>query len=117
MRFVGLFLYGAFLLCIVAASLVPDFLDMGFYTDKVLHSFLVCMALLWPCLSFSRWRSVFMLCGIIFLGSLAIEGLQTLTPDRHAELGDIAANIIGIMLGLLIGWLLRSGYYEAKLQA
>lgn len=40
--------------------------------------------------------------GFVVLG-LALEGLQSLTPDRQFEVTDMLANAVGVGLGLLAG--------------
>ena len=39
---------------------------------------------------------------IVIGAAVALEGLQTLTPDRHAQLADLAAKTCGGLFGLLL---------------
>lgn len=36
-----------------------------------------------------------------------LEALQSLTPTRRAELGDLVADGVGALAGVLVSWLLR----------
>lgn len=111
MRQKSLIVYILFLCAAFGASLIPEFIEMGFLTDKMMHVLIVCLALIWPCLNFERWRNIFILSALFLCAGAGIEILQTLTPDRHMEIEDILANITGILFGLVIGYLLRTGYY------
>lgn len=50
-------------------------------------------------------RVVMVLVGLLAYGGL-IEVLQSFTPDRYAEWGDVVADGMGLLLGTLVGWLL-----------
>ena len=39
---------------------------------------------------------------IVIGAAVAVEGLQALTPDRHAQLADFAAKACGGLVGLLL---------------
>jgi VanZ family protein len=117
MRYILFFLYFTYMCLILAACFTPNFMEIGFQTDKMLHISAVCIALLWPCLTFRRWRNIMIFSALILAGGISVEILQGLTPDRQSEWGDIAANIIGICLGLIIGYLIRSGYHAENRKA
>lgn len=108
--------YFIYLLLVIIACFVPDLIEMGFHTDKMMHITFVCLAIIWPCICIEKWRYTLLFCGLILMGGLCVEVLQGLTPDRKTEWEDIGANIAGIAIGLLIGALLRSGYRAAPRQ-
>jgi len=97
---------------ILALAITPNLVEMGLYTDKVLHLFFFCMATLFLTLTQNKSTSQLAIYAIILVSlGAGIELLQSLTPSREAQLGDMIANISGIILGFTIRYLLRSGYY------
>jgi VanZ family protein len=69
-------------------------------SDKVAHVVaFACLALTacrgWP----ARWSRI--VAGLVLYGA-AIEVLQSLVPLRSASLSDLAADVVGILAGLLI---------------
>jgi hypothetical protein len=104
-------MYLLYLCAVAAACFVPDLIEMGFHTDKMMHITFICLAFVWPCLSFKSWRPIFILAIGILIGGIGIEILQGFTPDRKPEIEDVIANTLGVGVGLMIGYLLRSGYY------
>ncbi|MCK9507835.1 MAG: VanZ family protein [Pigmentiphaga sp.] len=44
--------------------------------------------------------------GLLLFG-IAIEGLQSLRPNRYAEFNDVVADVIGIAVGLLLARLVH----------
>ena len=50
-------------------------------------------------------RTVAVLCGLLAYGGL-IEILQSFTPDRVAEMGDLLADGLGLLIGALAAQLL-----------
>jgi VanZ family protein len=49
-------------------------------------------------------RAVAVLGGLLAYGGL-IEVLQSFTPDRSAEWADLLADVMGLLLGEMLGWL------------
>jgi hypothetical protein len=112
----------AFLLIFVLAlTLVPavwfwpsqrEFAAWFFDVDKWLHGMTFVVLAVWFA-GLYRPRSYWKIgVGLIFFG-FAIEGCQRLVTYRSADMFDIAADIIGIVIGLVIagaglgGWSLR----------
>lgn len=116
-RILNIVLFCTYLGVLFTASLIPDFLEAGYQTDKMLHIMTVCITIMWSFLLLERPKHTYVFSGCIFCGSLLVEGLQSFTPDRKAELGDIFANAIGISLGLLIGYLIKSGWNASRTSA
>jgi VanZ family protein len=50
--------------------------------------------------SFAYPRRVIFVCSIVFVSALALEYLQTLTPDRHGRLVDAFEKLAGGALGI-----------------
>jgi VanZ family protein len=77
-------------------------------TDKIMHillfalsTFLNCRA--WPAIS-HRWRVIFGMTAMAVITELG----QLWVPGRSGDLGDIAADLIGVMLGLVLFLVMRS---------
>jgi VanZ family protein len=95
---------------LLMVSLIPDFMPMTIYSDKMLHVSVFCLFLLGPALSYQRWRYVFLLASLLFAAGVFLEIVQSYIPRRESSLDDMIANGTGVLLGLTIGYLLRSGY-------
>ena len=50
--------------------------------------------------AFAYPRHVIFVCSIVFVSAVALEYLQTLTPDRHGALIDAFEKIVGGSLGI-----------------
>lgn len=91
------------ILAVWVVCLMPLQQGGGFeYKDKIEHliAYLVqvlALAILFPQ---QRWR---VLAWFLFQGAV-IEGLQSLTSYRSAELADMAANTLGMLLGLALSF-------------
>ena len=91
-------------------SLVPRVeFPIGFqYADFVYHA----IAYLWlaflPFFGFNRTRAAF--CGALFMILLGggLELIQGLIPNRFSSILDMAANILGVALGVALGFYLKS---------
>lgn len=108
-----LWAFSLFIIAVIVAlgAVTPHLIGKGFHTDKILHIFVFGMSACLMSLRFStaKQRTLIAVC-LLFLG-LSIEFVQFLAPGRDPELGDVAANIVGILYGLIAGYLLKSGYY------
>lgn len=96
---------GLLLLSIAALSLLPiRGPDLGLpQGDKWHHAFAyLVLTLYFGQLVAQGWRPRFVLVlGLLGYG-IAIELAQSFTPTRQAELADLAANALGIALGLVL---------------
>jgi VanZ family protein len=89
------------LLTVIALSLASIQHPIEFnYADKLNH-LLAYAALMywWGMLQFGK-RRIWLL--ILPLMGLALEGLQTVAPHRHADWFDALANVSGVLLGWLL---------------
>lgn len=101
------------LLVIIAAfalAFTPNIVKLQNGADKMLHIFITCTILLGADYILTKMKFVFILAGLLLIAGCALEIIQHILPDRQAEWEDIAANIIGVTLGLLIRFFIRSGY-------
>ncbi len=82
----------------LAFSLGPSMLDKDSgQADKLVHLASYATLMFWwaQLVVQRRWR----LALAVILYGIAIEGLQSLTPDRQADLRDVLANTSGVLLG------------------
>lgn len=97
-------------LCAVAAgSLAPATWLAGrsLPADKLLHFAGYLFAAALPAMALVRRRSLLVaILGLILLGA-ALEFAQRFSPGRAMESGDLAANLTGILCGLLAGLVIR----------
>lgn len=95
---------------IISLSLLPDLpgpKTVGF--DKAGHIIMYASLAFWFCGIYkpSHWPAVLIL--LIALGGM-LELLQSLTSHRSAEWPDMAANLAGAGVGLLLGWKILPGW-------
>ncbi len=92
-------LIGSYILAILPQDMAPE---IGNLSDKTLHfiAFAVLTLLLNLSYRMAWWKSIVYL---IFYACF-IELSQYFTPKRCAEFLDVAADIIGIGIGLLFYW-------------
>ena len=66
--------------------------------------------MLWPATTFDRKSNV-ALAAIFLLGiGILMEYLQTFIPGRSAELMDVVFDGVGLVAGIIIGFLFRDSY-------
>ena len=90
-------LLGSYILAVIPQQMAPEIADLS---DKSLHfiAFAVLTVLLFLSYRLSLWKGIALLLFYAFF----IEFSQYFTPNRCAEWLDIAADAIGILLGLLL---------------
>jgi VanZ family protein len=63
--------------------------------------------------AFAYPRRVIFVCSVVFVSAVALEFLQTLTPDRHGTLIDAFEKVVGGTLGILAAhatlWFTQTG--------
>jgi len=94
---------------VIALSVVPDVMVIENNEDKMLHVTIFCLLTLWPVMALKRHLHIGAAAAFLLLMGGAMELLQALAPERQSSFADMVANVAGIMVGLLIGYLLRSG--------
>ncbi len=101
------------ILCVVVGSLLPgssgpiQALGELPVSDKVIHfSSYVVLAFLPMVIYPDRRKALLAALSMIALGIL-LEGGQWITPDRDVEFGDVVANTLGVLTGILAGLPLR----------
>jgi VanZ family protein len=106
--------------CMVAGSLVPSgsaakrAMDALNVSDKLWHFMAYSVLMLLPALHERRLATALQAVGIVSLG-LALEFGQRLFAGRSFDSGDVAANVAGVLVGLLAGaWLRLTGHLTMK---
>ena len=99
----------------LSLALLPLTLAIGPWGDKIIH-LNSCVFLMLPAVIMFRPRWYLSLALAIMLAGVGIEFVQQLVPDREFSYGDMAVNISGLLLGIVIGILLRRGYSREPLQ-
>ena len=101
------------LTCVVIGELLPGdskpitALSTANVNDKVLHFGAYAVLALVPAIGFHRDAALrFMI--VTEVVGLGLEGLQILVPQRSCDAADIAANTIGVVVGAVLGRVLRS---------
>ena len=90
---------------VVFLSLSSSPVDTGLsfpYEDKLYHALAYFTLMLWFAQIYhDRFKRNLIAVMFIMLG-VALEYLQSFDPNRYSEFGDIVANSMGVLLGLLI---------------
>lgn len=76
--------------------------------DKVLHFSAYLLLSVLPAISFSNRRRGIAAAVLMALLGILLEGGQHFSPGRDVSLGDVLANNIGVICGLIIGLPLRA---------
>ncbi len=106
------FMWALFIALLLTLALVPNLFPLPtFYTDKMLHITLCTLFLIWANFKFSSPKIILSLGFALAIMGIGVELVQGMIPGRSFSPDDIAANITGIFCGMVIGYLLRSGYY------
>lgn len=96
--------YGLVLLVVyLSVTSQPPEIDLGFkFQDKLFHALAYFSLMFWFAQIYhvKKQRLLFALF-FIALG-VAMEGVQSLDPERYAEFDDIVANTFGVALGILL---------------
>jgi len=100
---------GSFLVALVTVlSLMPSPPEMG-SSDKLGHISAYATLAIWFAGLYPRQRYWWILASLFALG-LIIEALQGLGGHRQAEVLDLVANLTGIGIGLILGFLFPGGW-------
>jgi glycopeptide antibiotics resistance protein len=94
----------------IGLSLVPYLLAAPNGSDKFLHVLAYCVLMLPPSILLRTWKARSLVAIGLFATGVADEVLQGVLGGRHSSVEDVVANFCGIVLGLLVGRLLYSGF-------
>lgn len=103
--FLWLALYGA----IIWLSLVPHLIRTPNQSDKMLHVAAYCLLMTGPVVLFRSFKIELLAFIALFATGILMEVGQHIVGGRESSVEDALANGVGIILGLIIGRLLRSG--------
>lgn len=98
----------ALVLSVVIGSLVPaSMLRAITVSDKILHAGSYFLLMIWFAGLYRRDKHPWVALALLLLG-IALDVLQLDTSTRHFEVADIAADAIGILVGLALSmWVLE----------
>ena len=89
-------------------AVLPNVMVVENGADKMLHIAGFCFLTLWPTMTFIRRNHIYMSAMALIAAGMAVEILQAFAPTREPSIEDMMANIIGVVAGLVIGFLIRS---------
>ena len=97
----ALMLLGVLTICLIPLKLPPSAAN---YNDKVMHVITFVLLTVWfgsLQKKYDRSGHLKLFVSILFYG-IAIEVLQSFTAYRSSELADVAADLIGILIGAIL---------------
>jgi VanZ like family len=79
----------------------------------------IAFAILGALFSFAYPKRIIFVCCVVFLSAVILEGLQTLTPDRHARPIDAFEKVAGGALGIfathvILGFARSSRWFQQR---
>jgi VanZ family protein len=104
----------ALVIAVVVGSLVPAGLVRPLTValgDKVLHAGSYCLLMMWFGGLYRRNRHPWVAVALLALGT-GLDLLQLDTATRKFELADIAADAVGILIGLTLSMTLLEGWCQ-----
>lgn len=78
--------------------------------DKLVHCFGNALLMMLPAIIYKRLAYTFIWAGLLVLAGIGVELYQNLLPGRVASVYDVIADSGGIILGAMMGRLVRRGY-------
>ena len=102
---------------ILALWPLPQGPDPFPYSDKIIHAVVFAFLMIWfaGISAPSAYRMIFLL---LAMYGIAMEAVQSFTPDRFMSVGDFAADLVGLGVGwlaALAGASRWSGWIETRL--
>lgn len=94
-------------------SLLPNVLTTPGYSDKLLHITAYCVLVLYPAIMTRKAIHLAAIIALLFAFGICMEIFQHYTGGRVSSVYDAAANGVGLIAGLAIGLLMRSGLNAA----
>jgi VanZ family protein len=95
---------------VIVLSLVPHLLNTAGQADKMLHIFAYCFISFIPMLLIERTKIKVCIAIGLFLMGIMNEYLQSIVGGRHSDISDAMMNGVGVILGVIVGYLIKSGY-------
>lgn len=89
-------------------AMIPNLVVIENNADKMLHVTGFCFLMLWPVVTFKRVKHVYLAAVFLLSAGVLVEVLQGFAPTRTPSFEDVLANVIGVVAGLVIGFLIRS---------
>ncbi len=118
MKSIFSFLWLCFLAAMFALCIIPNIIAFpNVYADKMIHITAFCLMTLYPVCTWSNPRRIALFAIFLFIGGIGIELAQMFVPGRESSIIDTGADAVGILCGIVIGMLLRSGYNARILAA
>jgi len=105
--------WGAALLTFIVLSLIPQAAPPP-TIDKELHALSFAFLTILSFVAFRRPMALLLALGCVLAVGLASEALQSLVPGRTGSLEDVAANLIGMAIGIVIGLLIVRLFRRAR---
>lgn len=103
----GLLVYGALCLGVIGFLLMPHLVVKY---DGAAHIAVYALLTFWPVMVIGSLRKAVMIAlGMVLVGGI-IEFLQRYSPERTASWMDFGMNTVGVMLGFMIGALVRQKF-------
>ncbi len=111
----GIFLLGLVLL-LVLSVIDMSHVEIGVEDgDKLGHFLAYVVLMFWFCFTWANTRARLTGLLLLVLLGIIIEFIQDVLPWRAFELMDILANGLGLLAGLLLGWLIpQSAMVQAR---
>lgn len=96
--------YGLVLLVVyLSVTSQPPEIDLGFkFQDKVFHALAYFSLMFWFAQIYHVKKQRFLFALFFITLGVAMEGIQSLDPERYAEFDDIVANTFGVAIGMLL---------------
>lgn len=96
--------YGLVLLVVyLSVTSQPPEIDLGFkFQDKVFHALAYFSLMFWFAQIYHVKKQRFLFALFFIALGVAMEGIQSLDPERYAEFDDIVANTFGVAIGMLL---------------
>ena len=95
----------------LAFALKPQALELGIEgSDKILHMFAFMLLTIIPVIAMDKMRNIVMGVTSVLLIGIGIELAQLYIPTRYPEVMDAMFNVMGVTIGTMIGFSLRSTY-------
>lgn len=107
----ALTLWFILLVVVFVASITPNMAPPSrYHADKIAH-LLVYMLVSIPPLYILKnlWARVMAVLVMVAMGGI-VERIQSHTPGREASMEDMAMNVLGIILGGIVAYVLRRRY-------